>query len=133
MTREEPPPPDFYRAIEQFNARQFFECHETLEDLWNAELRELRRFYQGLLQVGVGYYKIITKPNYRGALSLLASGCDYLQLFRPGQFGVDVEALIGAAELARQELLRLGPECLDEFDRSLIPIIELADKGGLDA
>ncbi len=60
------PPPDFYKALEQFNQHRFFECHETLEDLWNAERSELRRFYQGILQLGVAYYKIITRPNYRG-------------------------------------------------------------------
>ncbi len=123
MPFDESPPPLFGQAVAQFNARQFFECHETLEDLWNAERRELRRFYQGLLQVGVGYYKIITKPNYRGALSLLQSGTDYLRAFVPSQFGINVQNLIAAAEQASQELERLGPTRLADFDPTLIPKI----------
>ncbi|HEX2909985.1 MAG TPA: DUF309 domain-containing protein [Chloroflexia bacterium] len=119
------PPPEFYRAVAEFNRRQYFECHETLEDLWNAERSELRRFYQGILQVGVGFYKIITKPNFRGACSLLESGVNYLRPFEPRQFGVDVAGLIAAAEKARAELLRLGPERLAEFDKKLIPLIEI--------
>lgn len=122
---EDAPPARFYEAVAQFNARQFFECHETLEDLWNEEKGELRRFYQGILQLGVGYYKIITKPNYRGALSLLQSGATMLEPFGPHQFGVDVTALIAAAHQARQELERLGPARLGNFDVGLIPTIEI--------
>lgn len=118
------PPPNFYKALEEFNKRRFFECHETLEDLWNAERSDLRRFYQGILQVGVGYYKIITRPNYRGALSLFESGMDYLRLFEPDQFGLDVTGLIKTTRASRQELERLGPERLDQFDRKLIPTLK---------
>ncbi len=121
------PPPEFFKALEEFNQRRFFECHETLEDLWNAERSGLRRFYQGILQVGVGYYKIITRPNYRGALSLLESGAGYLRPFEPSRFGLDVTALVETVETARRELVRLGPERLDQFDRKLIPTLKAGD------
>jgi predicted metal-dependent hydrolase len=118
------PPPEFFKALEEFNQRRFFECHETLEDLWNAERGELRRFYQGLLQVGVGYYKITTRPNYRGALSLLESGAGYLRRFAPSQFGIDVTGLLEIVEASRRELERLGEHGMDQFDRQLIPTLK---------
>lgn len=127
MPEKAAPPPEFFKALEEFNRRRFFECHETLEDLWNAERSELRRFYQGILQVGVGYYKIITRPNYRGALSLFESGIGYLRLFEPSQFGLDVTALIKTVEASRRELERLGPERLDQFDRKLIPTLKAGE------
>lgn len=34
---QSPPPPALAKGIEEFNRRQFFECHETLEELWIAE------------------------------------------------------------------------------------------------
>jgi predicted metal-dependent hydrolase len=117
------PPPEFFKALEEFNQRRFFECHETLEALWNAERSELRRFYQGILQVGVAYYKIITRPNYRGALSLFQSGINYLRPFEPCQFGLDVSDLIKTAQASRQELERLGPDRLGQFDPKLIPTL----------
>jgi uncharacterized protein len=123
--QDESPPPRFGQAVAEFNARQFFECHETLEDLWNEEERDLRRFYQGILQIGVGYYKIIGKPNYRGALTLLQSGADMLEPFRPQLFGVDVEKLITAARAARQELIELGANNYTKFDAAKIPKIGL--------
>ncbi len=113
------------QAVEEFNQRRFFECHETLEDLWNQEPGEERRFYQGLLQIGVGYYKIITRPNYRGARSLLETGANYLKPFQPRSFGIDVSQLVRAAGMARQELERLGPEGLAQFNPDLIPTIVL--------
>lgn len=124
---EEVAPPDFYKALAEFNERRFFECHETLEDLWNAERSDLRRFYQGILQVGVGYYKIITRPNYRGALSLFESGVGYLRPFEPQRFGLDVSGLIADVETGRRELERLGPENLDQFDPKLIPTLKAGD------
>ena len=121
------PPPEFFKALEEFNQRCFFECHETLEDLWNAERSELRRFYQGLLQVGVGYYKIITRPNYRGALSLFESGAGYLRRFEPSQFGIDVTGLLEIVEASRRELERLGEHRMDQVDRQLIPALKAGD------
>ena len=34
---DEPPPPALLHGIEQFNAGEYWECHETLEGLWIAE------------------------------------------------------------------------------------------------
>ena len=39
----EPAPPLLRRGIEQFNAGEFFDQHETLEDLWRAETRPVRQ------------------------------------------------------------------------------------------
>jgi uncharacterized protein len=38
----EPAPPGLLRGIEQFNQREYFECHETLELIWNAEPGPIR-------------------------------------------------------------------------------------------
>ncbi len=34
---EESPPRQLLEAVRQFNAGEWFECHETLEDLWVGE------------------------------------------------------------------------------------------------
>ena len=48
----EPPPKPLLRGIAQFNRGECFEQHETLEDLWREERRDVRRLYQGVLQIG---------------------------------------------------------------------------------
>ena len=38
---DESPPGQLLLAVRQFNAREWFECHETLEDLWIGEEGEI--------------------------------------------------------------------------------------------
>ena len=123
---QEPPPGELLRGIEQFNQREYFECHETLEALWNSEPGTIRVLAKGVLQVGVGCYHLL-RGNYRGALLKLASGADYLEPFAPRCQRVEVARLISDARRLRAEVVALGPARLAEVDRALLPIIQLAE------
>jgi predicted metal-dependent hydrolase len=118
----ESPPPLLVRGIEQFNRGEFFEQHETLEALWRAEPRPVRELYQGILQVGVAFHHL-RRGNHHGVTYMLKRGCEYLQPFSPCCQGIDVAALIDAAERALVEVERLGPEHLSGFDWSLVPAV----------
>src|SRR3712207_9457080 len=63
------PPPGVLEGTRLFNAREFYACHETIEHEWHAERRPIRRLYQGILQIGVGFYHALG-GNHRGALLL---------------------------------------------------------------
>jgi predicted metal-dependent hydrolase len=119
----EPPPPGLIEGIRQFNQREFFECHETLETLWRAEPGAIRDLYQGILQVGVGFYHA-ERGNYVGARELLRRGIERLRAFQPACHGVDLDGLVRQAEAAADEIRRLGPERIEELDARLIPIIQ---------
>jgi predicted metal-dependent hydrolase len=123
---DEPAPPALRTAIEQFNARDYFECHETLEALWNAEPGPRRILYKGILQVGVGCYHLL-RGNYRGALIKLQTGADYLAAFEPECAGVAVSPLIVAARRLRAAIVARGPEHLREVDLALLPTVHLHD------
>ena len=45
--------PRFLDGVRYFNLRDFFEAHESWEDLWTDYQGPLRQFYQGLIQVAV--------------------------------------------------------------------------------
>lgn len=113
------------RGIEEFNRGEFFECHEYLEDAWREETGRIRYLYQGILQVGVGFYHQ-QNGNWKGATSLLRSGIDRLEEFEPDASGVDVTSLVRHSEHCLAELHRLGRERVSEFDRSLVPRINIA-------
>jgi hypothetical protein len=49
----EPAPPGLLRGIEQFNQREYFECHETLELIWNAEPGAIRTLYKSSVSQSV--------------------------------------------------------------------------------
>src|SRR6266542_3604300 len=62
---DEAPPRQLLEAIEQFNRGEYFEQHETLELLWRDERREIRRLYQGILQIGVAFHHL-RRLNHHG-------------------------------------------------------------------
>lgn len=123
---QEPPPSALLQGIEQFNQREYFECHETLEALWNSEPGPIRVLAKGILQVGVGCYHLL-RGNHRGALLKLSSGADYLEPFVPHCRHVEVARLIADARRLHAEVAALGPERMGEVDLSLLPIIHLTD------
>jgi len=114
------------RGIEEFNRGEFFEQHESLEAAWRAEPRPVRELYQGILQVGVGCYQI-ERGNLPGALKMFERGLRRLRQFAPECLSIDVSRLIANAERVRDEAQRLGPERLNELDRSLFPRITVGE------
>jgi hypothetical protein len=121
-TCTDPPPAALLVGIAEFNAGAYFECHETLEAIWMREPGSIRRLYQGILQIGVGFYHL-RNGNYRGTLNLLASGAAYLQPFAPICMGVELTPLLAAAAAVRAQVQALGPTRLHEFDPATLPQI----------
>jgi predicted metal-dependent hydrolase len=124
MCCAEPPPPLLVEGIEQFNRGEYFEQHETLEILWRAEPREVRRLYQGILQIGVAFHHL-RRGNHHGVVYMLTRGAMYLRTFPPVCQQVDVAGLVADAERALAEAERLGPARLAEFDWRLAPRVRL--------
>lgn len=117
-----PAPPMLLQGVAEFNAGRFYACHETLEALWMSEPAAVRELYQGILQVGVGFYKQ-ERGQYRGAVSLLKRGLAHLAPYAPTCRGVDVARLMSEAAVALEAIERLGPERIRELDRRLLPRI----------
>jgi uncharacterized protein len=90
--------PRFLKSIEEFNQQLFFECHETLEELWLEERGEDRRFFQGIIQIAAGYYKLQQQVPI-GAVKLWRTGVEKLLPYQPVYLGVNVEALMRSVEL----------------------------------
>ncbi len=118
----DPAPPGLLAGIELFNAREFYQCHEALEEIWLAEAGPIRTLYQGILQVGVAFYHL-GRGNFRGATSLLETGITYLRPFAPSCMGIDVQRLVDDSIHCYAELLRLGRDRMAEFDRDRLPTI----------
>ncbi len=121
---DEAPPAMLLKGIEEFNEGRYWECHETLEALWQAEPRRVRNLYQGILQVGVGFHHL-QKGNYSGALKVLGRGLARLQGFPETCQGVRVAELMRAARRVHEEIRRLGQERMAEFDVSGLPRIRV--------
>ncbi|MDW8396256.1 MAG: DUF309 domain-containing protein [Anaerolineae bacterium] len=125
---QQPLPALARKAIEQFNRGEYWEQHETFESVWRAEPGPIRQMYQGILQVGVAYYQI-QRHNYLGARKMFQRAWQYLNVLPDICQGVDVAQLRADAKAAMDELERLGPERIAEFDLALLKPIHLLDEG----
>jgi predicted metal-dependent hydrolase len=112
-----------HTAIEQFNQHEFWEQHETFETVWRAEPGPVRQMYQGILQIGVAYLQIQRK-NYAGARKLFQRAWQYLNALPDVCQGIDIAQFKRDAQAAQDELERLGPERIAEFDAVLFQPIK---------
>jgi uncharacterized protein len=87
------------------------------------EPRRVRFLYQGILQVGVGFYHL-QNGNWRGATGLLRNGTARLKEFEPVTLGVDVARLVRECERCLKELEKLGRERVGEFDPTKVPKVQ---------
>jgi hypothetical protein len=120
------PPPLLVEGLKLFNQGRYYECHEVLEDAWNAEKDPVRVMYQGILQIGVACYHVQHK-NWRGAMKVLERGVPKAGRFAPACMGINITTLLADAEAIRQELIRLGPDWQGEFDQRLWPTIQFTE------
>jgi predicted metal-dependent hydrolase len=106
--------PRLHKGIDEFNDQLFFECHETLEEIWLEDQSEDRKFYQGLIQVAAGYFKLQQQVP-AGALKLWRTGIDKLRPYAPVFLGVDVEGLVAAVQRHLADLERAPDSGIDDL------------------
>jgi hypothetical protein len=75
--------------VAEFNAGFFFECHDTLEEMWSGVRGPSRDFFQGLIQVSVAFYHL-TGGNLAGAESMLARALKRFEKYPDRYFGFDL-------------------------------------------
>lgn len=82
----------FARGIELFNEREFFECHEVLEEIWTPTVQPERWFLQSLIHFAVGFYHH-QRGNTVGAVRQLRKGLRKIESYLPEWGGIDTAAI----------------------------------------
>lgn len=108
----------FLQGIEQFNRREFYACHDTLEAIWIDAAESDKRFYQGILQVAVGCYHL-TNHNWRGAVILLGEGTRRLRDYQPDHETINVTQLLDESQRLLKYLQQIDPENVDKVAQTL--------------
>src|SRR6185436_12331677 len=93
----------FEQALALFNAREFFACHDVLEEIWGETL-DGREFYQGLIHMAVALFHF-GEGNLGGARKMASSALRYVEPFRPACQGVDLDRLVDDFQACFAELL----------------------------
>jgi hypothetical protein len=101
----------FDRGVAQFNDGFYFECHDTLEELWSGLRGPARDFFQGLIQVAVAFYHL-TGGNAAGAESMMRRALARFRSYPVRYFGFDLAAQ-RAELLCRLQQIESGAAAAD--------------------
>jgi predicted metal-dependent hydrolase len=125
--------PLYVRGIAYFNACEFFEAHETWEELWKEYSGDLRLFYKGLIQAAVALHHF-GNGNIRGARKVYFSSRGYLNEYRPFCCGLNLDKFLGQFDACFAKVAASQEECPQiDIDPGLIPEIELSPPAELPA
>jgi predicted metal-dependent hydrolase/ADP-ribose pyrophosphatase YjhB (NUDIX family) len=85
------------RGLAQIARGEYFEAHESLEDVWRAADPPERDFFQGLVHVAVAWYQS-GRGNRTGCERQLEKAARRLRPYAPAHRGVDVDLLLRSVE-----------------------------------
>lgn len=115
--------PLYLKGIEHFNECEFFEAHDTWEELWTEYRGSARKFYQGLIQAAVALHHF-GNGNTRGARKVYLTSRGYLEQYVPNYEGLDLEKFLEQYEQCFAEInaseedyprLDIDPELIPEI------------------
>jgi uncharacterized protein len=89
------------RGLAQIANGEYFEAHETLEDVWRAAEPAEKDFFQGLVHVAVAWYQA-GRGNRVGCERQLEKAARRLTPFAPEHRGVDVAAFLRSVQRAQR-------------------------------
>lgn len=90
-------PNKFLLAVENFNNTDFFSAHDSFEELWIECKTDERDFFQGLVQLSVGMFHLIS-GNFKGAISQLDKSVKKLEKFAPNFYDIDVFYIVSKSK-----------------------------------
>jgi uncharacterized protein len=99
---------ELHRGIDLFNRGEFFEAHESLEDVWRAATAEEKKFLQGLVQLAVAFHHHST-GNKRGMRSVMERGMKNLEGQADGFCGIKLNPLMQSLKTWREAMDKGGP------------------------
>jgi len=104
-------PAEFIRFIELFNAEEYFDAHEILEDLWVMTPGEEGEFYKGLIMLAVGLLHA-RNGRERGAKGVMEGALNHLRKFPDHYGGLDRADAVAIGERILEGVLEFTPPTL---------------------
>ena len=87
----------FAQGIAQFNRGEFFNAHETWEEIWLTAPEPDKTFLQGIIQVAAAFHHF-QRDNRAGAESLLRTGFEKIGPFPDDYRGLRLAQLRAAIQ-----------------------------------
>ena len=102
----------FHEGIELFNDGEWFEAHETWEDIWHLATGSRKRFYQGLIQCAVTI-EHVRRGNPRGVRAVWKSARPKFDGLPDVCMGIHIPRLLAAMEAMIRPVLDLPADWFD--------------------
>ena len=110
----------FQEGLKYYRSGNYFEAHESWEEMWSDYYLIDRRFIQGLIQLSVSFVHL-ENNNLKGAKSLLNKCIEKFLDFKGMQRGINVDDLINQINQVNQAYDNLISS--NQFDWKIIPKI----------
>ena len=94
-------PEQYCRYVELFNAEEFWEAHEALEDLWKESDNDL--FLRGLIVFAAAFVHM-QRNNPSGCRKVLDKCVEWLAPYAPRHWDLDVDRVLAHARFCRSQL-----------------------------
>jgi len=117
--------PKLRDAITLFNRREYFECHEVLEEIWHEAAEEDKNFYEGLIRFATGFHLRFNRRTLQGAINLLTQGLMRIENYRPTHLGIEVARLYDEIDVHVSDLKASKSSQAGFFERWRVPRIHL--------
>ena len=97
--------PRFVKGLELFNEKDYFECHEVIEELWleTPSDDKHRDLYKGVIQAAAAIYQF-DRGILSGALGLYKTAVGYLEPYGPKALGLNIEKMVRDLKRCFKEL-----------------------------
>lgn len=113
-------PPGYYRYFELFNAEEFWEAHEALEEIWQETDDD--KFLRGLIVFAAAFVHV-QRNNPSGCRKVLEKCIAWLEPFAPSRWDLDLERVLAHARLCYERLDQVPP---GGHLRDYLPFIKLS-------
>ena len=110
----------FQEGLKHYRAGNYFEAHESWEELWSDYYLMDRKFIQGFIQLSVSFVHM-ENGNIKGAKSLLNKSIEKFVEFKGMHRGIDVNNLLDQINRVSDAYENLISG--DSFDWKIIPRI----------
>lgn len=117
---------EYIHALELFNSKYFWECHEVLEDIWMIKQPPLKTFLQGIIQAAAAFYHVLGE-NPKGAIKLAQDSLNKFEGFEKNHLGIDVESLRQSLLHFKNEAQEILDQKRDVFSLQKIPTIKIPE------
>jgi predicted metal-dependent hydrolase len=119
--------PKLREAVRLFNRREYFSCHQILEEGWSEIAAEDQAFYEALIRFATALHLRFNRGASQGTINLLTQGLMRLESYRPSHHGVNVARLYTEVDTHAEHLKTVTKDKPGFFERWRVPRIYYTD------